>query len=1407
MRPDKKASPKLKVLMISPRPFGSMGTTGTFYLAETYAKYAEVLVVSNSRMDNNCDVVYNSKSIQVHSVNFSEKGSFQSHLSYLVLKFCPDIVTIGSHHEWHEIVTLLKSIFPRLPIVFDIKSPLLAERASRNARLIRAAGRAVSEKVDLVMTRSIDDLCTWSHDEFADSKILEYPLGIRINNYRPKNDQEVPSKCRRFVYIGSIHRNRKINELIDYIAGLPEDVLSESCFHFYGSGADVDDLVKKIEKKGLGDICSYKGCLDIDELARKLSAYDAGIAWVPREKYDSAPSLKLVEYIAAGLLPLATDTTAHRRYLEMGFAFDIFPRNSEEAFQKSVIKAFKHGMNSHERIKNLEKIKRFDWEVVAREHIVPRFHEVIQKNRAKPLHLNNIADEIKPQLTPKIGKILLISRRPFGLMATPGTYYLADAYADVADVMVLASKSVRSDAEIVHLAKPKANIKEIDFQGEHFLQEIGRHVQNFTPQVVIIGNFPKWVAVFQYLKQIAPNSKYVFDVKTPCFGVSPEAMTKMQDRGTSLSKYLDLVMGYDQDAIETWLPGCCCPILLYPLGVHLGDFSTSIKSDSVIRCKKFVYAGSLNSVRKLELLISYFGDLPDSTRREVTLDIYGSGPAVDDLARLIDELHLSDTVVLKGTYKSHETGQVLSKYDAGIAWVPHEIFNSSPSLKLLEYMAAGLVPVAMDTTAHLKYKGKGFHIKVFSNSSSSFSAALDELITKGFEKQKLSENLSLLEGYDWKEIAEKYILPSFERLSFDYHEDKFQKILKNRKALPSFFDMKQKMDTNSITNLIKNDNSLKNEGSALSIQRYPDKLLAKTQFWSPPIVNEPVLKRKNKFGLRIAGIFEERLYQSLGFEVDLMPLTPVNWKQVLKYGAVDVLLMESIWRSATGHWHIAQNRSSPKGEILREIVKVSQKQNIPTVFWITKSHNYHENYKDFARIFDYVFCSDAKEVELLRSEGIQAELLLPCVQPKIYNPFRTVEEYEHFKANALFDGWADVDRMRHKFNVLKEIKPSGLSIFDSRYQIFRSRKSGLVEYQDNIIGCVTQSSRSKLLKYGKSYLTFNHSLSSTTTQQWMTLEAISCQLPVVHLGSLSKDDFRSGLVCDCLDEKSFVNFVERIGSDKNYKDYLAQPRWRTANVSHTISNRVKAICSLLGVNYSWSEFPKASLITPTLRPEMIPRVLEIFQSQTYPNKELILVINRNNTPDRNIIDRVNSICGVKMYMAPKEMQAGACLNLGNAMAEGEYCFRIDDDDFYGPNYILDMMLHARSISADIFAKPPCALAFEDEEFVRVRDDFCPLCIVNCDDILNEKVRFGGNSLSGRTKALRNISYDDFAYGAADSSLSFRLSPDSDYVYALMDSLNLVAARRTDQSSHTWKTDSQRMKSRFEVTCKMEELMI
>jgi glycosyltransferase involved in cell wall biosynthesis len=963
-------------------------------------------------------------------------------------------------------------------------------------------------------------------------------------------------------------------------------------------------------------------------------------------------------------------------------------------------------------------------------------------------------------------KIVFISPRQFGLMGTPGTYLLTRAYEQFADICIISNRTRSINAPVVYQDKNRANLHELAFGKPGFLDQAQAIIRRFNPDLIIMGNYARWYDLVVRLKKEFKEACFVLDIKSPLIVDDSEAMyLEIQEKGVKHSRLLDLVMTRCMEDVDTWIPQCRVQVLQYPLGVKLEDYTPNDIREKYILCRRFVYVGAIHPRRQLDVLLRFISQIPESLKKELVFDFYGTGPAVKDLEKLTRDLKLENTVFFKGFVNADILAGKLSEYDAGIAWVPHDVYEYAPSLKLMEYLAAGLVPVAMDTLAHQSYAGRGFHIEFFNDSAESFKDVLQQLFEHGFPFWQRQENLERITRYSWEVIASETIQPVFAELTTQVTEKQ---------------------------------------------PEYASNIYDRVLMWDLPVKpehHEPVFSSN----LKVAAVLGDRLFRGIDPDTQLLPLTPENWEQVISHTRPDLLLVESTWVSATGHWYMALTIPGQENDEILNIIKTARKKQIPTVFWMTLSHSYCPHFIRIARAFDNVYCADPLAVEMFAAQGLSSKILLPAVQPVVFNPVHNVEENTPFNAGILFDGWVDLFENPQIAGILKKIKADDLNVFQTKLMMYRGQLQRTEkDLVPRVKGTVMDTHLPVLLKNAGMYLAIDQGRKTHTQRTWEILEAAASRVPVAYLGALEKQDMLHGIVQAFENEDELCDFVNHPRDGLLHLEKERHQAWRQTFQDHVFAKRIQTICQDVNLRYDWEEFPKVSLVTGTMRTHLLPKCFDQYHAQTYPNKELILIFNG----DANAVETYRSSAAgddsVHVCAIPPDSTVGTLLNYGIHKASGKYFFRIDDDDHYGPNYILDTLLHLRAVKADIFGKRASFFHFEGEPDIYLRNRILPAIKSFPAHMLHKDQHYliSGCGFSGSVPFLRQYRFPDFIQASVDTALVERIAEQtSDTRCLLVDNLNLIVERASDVSSHTWRMDAKDIKKRSQViTDRFEGLM-
>ena len=575
----------------------------------------------------------------------------------------------------------------------------------------------------------------------------------------------------------------------------------------------------------------------------------------------------------------------------------------------------------------------------------------------------------------------------------------------------------------------------------------------------------------------------------------------------------------------------------------------------------------------------------------------------------------------------------------------------------------------------------------------------------------------------------------------------------------------------------------------------------------PAAFDRQSMKVKKKSSLRIAAILGDRLFQGIRFEGELLPLTPSRVNAVLEFGQPDILLVESVSRSSDGFWNTSVSAEPEQQETLARALKTARAKLVPTVYWLTVGHEKFEEYRKTAELFDLIACADPVSVDILVKAGRNAIYLPPCVQTAIFNPFRHLDDQNALDLNILFDKGSDLREFDGLRSAFEGLNGHGLTILESRQPKDDGSRSLSDKAQDNLpFAFVSPEARLAALKSAKAYVSCGTSTSTWVEQQWMALEAAACRMAVVHLGRLEANDLLSDVVVDCSCEEEFLLEFYRHSKDSLYRERIAHLSWRQVNEHHTYSHRIAQLCRELGLTHDWVEYPNVSVITPTYRRSLLKRCVENYEKFDYPNKELVIVFNGNELPDERELG-VSERSDITLTYVPSDLFAGAALNMGHLVASGKYVLRVDDDDYYGPKYLKDMVISARALNADLFGKSPIPLNFEGCNEIYVKQDSKEFFIVELGSIDDGKIWLGGNTVAGKAKFFQSNPYIDHTYGAADTSMQLNIDGSDAPHVALMDKFNAVAFRNADVNLHTWRNGLAQLIAKRMIFLDLHEFII
>ncbi|MBZ9686391.1 glycosyltransferase [Clostridium estertheticum] len=226
-------------------------------------------------------------------------------------------------------------------------------------------------------------------------------------------------------------------------------------------------------------------------------------------------------------------------------------------------------------------------------------------------------------------------------------------------------------------------------------------------------------------------------------------------------------------------------------------------------------------------------------------------------------------------------------------------------------------------------------------------------------------------------------------------------------------------------------------------------------------------------------------------------------------------------------------------------------------------------------------------------------------------------------------------------------------------------------------------------------------------------------------------------------------------------------------------NREKILITKFRDKLKQNPMPGVSLVACTNKPNYIDNIFINYERSNYPVKELLLIINNNKISLDECKLKAANFNYVKVYQLDEACTLGECLNYGVEQAKYDYISKMDDDDYYGSNYLEDTMNVFKYTDAKITGKLTYFVYFEDKNTLGIM----------CKNMEYKYVfALAGGTITAKKEVFDSVKFRNITFGEDKLFLEdchesgFKIFSNDKYNYALMRHKNL--------EEHTWKIHSE-----------------
>lgn len=451
--------------------------------------------------------------------------------------------------------------------------------------------------------------------------------------------------------------------------------------------------------------------------------------------------------------------------------------------------------------------------------------------------------------------------------------------------------------------------------------------------------------------------------------------------------------------------------------------------------------------------------------------------------------------------------------------------------------------------------------------------------------------------------------------------------------------------------------------------------------------------------LNVGVILDDFSRAAFSFEWNLVELRREKWCDQLGQTRIDFLFVESAWNGNSGSWQYQLTGSSGPGPELVQLVEWCRAQGILTVFWNKEDPPHYDDFLPVAKLFDFVFTSDSDRVpDYVRDLGHDRVATLPfAAQPAFHNPVRPGLGW-HSRGVA-FAGMFFAHKYPQRRAQMEMLLGAAMAeerTGGAELEIFSRQLGGDKNYQfpapfdKHVVGSLSYAQMLSAYRAYKAFLNVNSVVDSPSMCARRIFEITASGTPVVSTPSAAiRSFFEEDEVLVAEAKPEAEKMLRMLTSNADFNERIVHKGQRRIWGAHTYAHRAESIVTAIAPERARPvKLPSISALVSTVLPQQLGHIFQTAGSQDGVDLELVLLTHGFAPSQATLTDlaRAHGVAKYKVIVAPGTLTRGECLNLCVKESTGEVLARMDDGDYYGPNYLVDLLHALRYSGADVVGK-------------------------------------------------------------------------------------------------------------------------